>query len=322
MMLFSLSIKNMKKSIKDYGIYFFTLVIGVAIFYVFNSLETQTVMEQLSESTKSIIILMTRTLEIVSVFVAAVLGFLMVYANRFLIRRRKKEFGVYLLLGMGKGAVSRILFFETVFIGVISLAIGLCIGVFGAQLASIAVANMFQVDMSRFTFTFSPDAFGKTILYFSIMYVIVMIFNTVSVRRSRPIELLQSGRKNEELKMKNTTICTIVFLIAVLVLGHAYWQVTGGIEEMQYADALITPILEGIVATFLIFWSLSGLLLKFVMNTKRIYFRALHSFTLRQLHSKIHTCLLYTSYTGIIAVWHYRYVSRAGTFSACQEKRY
>ena len=164
MMLFSLSIKNMKKSIKDYGIYFFTLVIGVAIFYVFNSLETQTVMEQLSESTKSIIILMTRTLEIVSVFVAAVLGFLMVYANRFLIRRRKKEFGVYLLLGMGKGAVSRILFFETVFIGVISLAIGLCIGVFGAQLASIAVANMFQVDMSRFTFTFSPDAFGKTIL--------------------------------------------------------------------------------------------------------------------------------------------------------------
>ena len=300
MMLFSLSIKNMKKSIKDYGIYFFTLVIGVAIFYVFNSLETQTVMEQLSESTKSIIILMTRTLEIVSVFVAAVLGFLMVYANRFLIRRRKKEFGVYLLLGMGKGAVSRILFFETVFIGVISLAVGLCIGVFGAQLASIAVANMFQVDMSRFTFTFSSYAFGKTILYFSIMYVIVMIFNTVSVRRSRPIELLQSGRKNEELKMKNTTICTIVFLIAVLVLGHAYWQVTGGIEEMQYADALITPILEGIVATFLIFWSLSGLLLKFVMNTKGIYFRALHSFTLRQLHSKIHTMVFSMTVTCLM----------------------
>ncbi|RGS81681.1 FtsX-like permease family protein [Coprococcus sp. AF21-14LB] len=300
MMLFSLSIKNMKKSIKDYGIYFFTLVIGVAIFYVFNSLETQTVMEQLSESTKSIIILMTRTLEIVSVFVAAVIGFLMVYANRFLIRRRKKEFGVYLLLGMGKGAVSRILFFETVFIGVISLAVGLCIGVFGAQLASIAVANMFQVDMSRFTFTFSPDAFGKTILYFSIMYVIVMIFNTVSVRRSRPIELLQSGRKNEELKMKNTTICTIVFLIAVLVLGHAYWQVTGGVEEMQYADAFITPILEGIVATFLIFWSLSGLLLKFVMNAKRIYFRALHSFTLRQLHSKIHTMVFSMTVTCLM----------------------
>lgn len=300
MMLFSLSIKNMKKSIKDYGIYFFTLVIGVAIFYVFNSLETQTVMEQLSESTKSIITLMTRTLEIVSVFVAAVLGFLMVYANRFLIRRRKKEFGVYFLLGMGKGGVSRILFFETVFIGVISLAVGLCIGVFGAQLASITVANMFQVDMSRFTFTFSPDAFRKTILYFSMMYFIVMIFNTVSVRRSRPIELLQSGRKNEELKMKNTTSCTIVFLIAVLVLGHAYWQVTGGVEKLQYADALIVPILEGTVATFLIFWSLSGLLLKFVMNVKQIYFRALHSFTLRQLHSKVHTMVFSMTVTCLM----------------------
>ena len=194
MMLFSLSIKNMKKSIKDYGIYFFTLVIGVAIFYVFNSLETSSngAAERIYKIYYYINDTNTGNCKCVC---GSMLGFLMVYANRFLIRRRKKEFGVYLLLGMGKGAVSRILFFETVFIGVISLAIGLCIGVFGAQLASIAVANMFQVDMSRFTFTFSPDAFGKTILYFSIMYVIVMIFNTVSVRRSRPIELLVVGQE-------------------------------------------------------------------------------------------------------------------------------
>lgn len=297
---FSLSIKNMKKSLKDYGLYFFTLVVGVAIFYVFNSLQTQNIMEQLSESTRDILILLTRTLEYVSVFVSAVLGFLMIYANRFFIRRRKKEFGIYLLLGMGKGTVSRILFFETAFIGIISLAVGLGIGIFGSQLASIAVANMFEVDMSRFEFSFSADAFRKTILYFSMMYLIVMVFNTASVRKSRLIELFQSGRKNEELKMKNTTVCTVVFLIAALILGHAYWQVTGGIEKMHGGRSFLIPISEGTIATFLIFWSLSGLLLKFVMSVKGIYFRSLHSFTLRQLHSKIHTMVLSMTVTCLM----------------------
>ncbi len=100
-MLFKLSFKNITKSIKDYAIYFLTLVLGVAIFYMFNSLDSQEAMLQVSESTRSIIRLMIDMLGIVSVFVAIVLGLLIVYANSFLINRRKKEFGIYMTLRNG-----------------------------------------------------------------------------------------------------------------------------------------------------------------------------------------------------------------------------
>ena len=179
MMLFKLSIKNITKSIKDYAIYFFTLVLGVAIFYVFNAIDSQTVMLNVSSSTSEIIRLMTTILGGVSVFVSFILGFLIIYASRFLIKRRNKEFGIYLTLGMSKRKISLILFFETLIIGVISLGVGLALGIVLSQLMSILVANMFEADLTKFQFTFSSSAALKTLLYFSIMYLIVMIFNTI-----------------------------------------------------------------------------------------------------------------------------------------------
>ena len=161
MMLFKLSFRNLKKSFKDYTIYFLTLVLGVAIFYVFNALDSQGVMQSVSASTREIIQLMLAMLAGVSVFVSVILGFLIVYANNFLIRRRKKEFGVYLTLGMSRGAISRILLGETVLIGLISLGVGIVIGVFASQLMSILVARMFEADMSAYTFTFSPNQLRK-----------------------------------------------------------------------------------------------------------------------------------------------------------------
>ena len=129
MMLCKLSLKNIKKSIKDYAIYFFTLILGVAIFYVFNALDSQTVMMNVSSSTQELIDLMMSMLSGVSVFVSFILGFLIIYASRFLMKRRNREFGVYLTLGMSKRKISLILFFETLFIGVLSLIVGLAFGV-------------------------------------------------------------------------------------------------------------------------------------------------------------------------------------------------
>ena len=147
-MLFKLSVKNIRKSLKDYAIYFMTLILGVAIFYIFNSLDSQQAMTDLSSSTKEIIRLMITMLGGVSVFVSCILAFLIVYANNFLIRRRKKEFGVYMTLGMGKGQISRILVGETFLIGLLSLAVGLFIGVLGAQFMSVLVVKMPHIPCS------------------------------------------------------------------------------------------------------------------------------------------------------------------------------
>ncbi len=288
-MLFKLSLKNISKSIKDYAIYFFTLILGVAIFYVFNAIDDQSVMMKVSSTTAEIIKLMTNVLSGVSVFVSIVLAFLIVYASRFLIKRRNKEFGVYLTLGMSKKKISLILFIETLIIGIVSLVVGLGIGFLLSQLMSILVANMFEADLTRFQFVFSTNACIKTLIYFSIMYFVVMIFNTINISKCKLIDLMHSNKKSEKIKLKNPLFCTIVFIISCIALGFAYYQVTGGIEKMTYANSIFVPMGIGAVSTFFVFWSLSGLLLKIFISMKNTYYKGLNSFTLRQFSSKINT---------------------------------
>ena len=288
-MLFKLSLKNISKSIKDYAIYFFTLILGVAIFYVFNAIGDQTVMMKVSSTTAEIIKLMTNVLSGVSVFVSIILAFLIVYASRFLIKRRNKEFGVYLTLGMSKKKISLILFIETLIIGIVSLVVGLGIGFLLSQLMSILVANMFEADLTRFQFVFSPNACIKTLIYFSIMYFVVMIFNTINISKCKLIDLMHSNKKSEKIKLKNPLFCTIVFIISCIALGFAYYQVTGGIEKMANANSIFVPIGIGAISTFFVFWSLSGLLLKIFISMKNTYYKGLNSFTLRQFSSKINT---------------------------------
>lgn len=288
-MLCRLSLKNIRKSVKDYAIYFFTLILGVAIFYVFNSIESQTVMMNVSKYTYQIIDMMNSILSGVSVFVSCILGFLIIYASRFLIKRRNKEFGIYLTLGMSKRKISLILFFETLFIGIISLGVGLLVGVCLSQLMSILVANMFEADMTRFKFVFSSSAFVKTIIYFAIIYLFVMVFNTINVSRCKLIDLLHANRKSEKIKLKNPAVCTVIFIVSAAVLGYAYYLVTGGIEKMESMEEILIPIALGSISTFFIFWSLSGLLLRMFMSVKKLYYKDLNSFTLRQISSKINT---------------------------------
>ncbi len=289
MMLCKLSIKNITKSMKDYAIYFFTLILGVAIFYVFNAIDSQTVMFKVSGRTYEIIKLMTSILSAISVFVSFILGFLIIYASRFLIKRRNKEFAIYLTLGMSKRKISLILFFETLLIGLISLIIGLGLGVVLSQLMSILVTNMFEADMTKFQFVFSQSACLKTLIYFGIMYLIVIIFNTIIINKYKLIDLLSSSKKSEKVKLKNPYVCIVIFIISVIVLGLAYYLVTDGFEKLTTADQILIPIIMGIASTFTLFWSMSGLILKLVMSLKNIYYKGLNSFIVRQISSKINT---------------------------------
>ncbi len=274
---------------KDYAIYFLTLVLGVAIFYMFNSLDSQQAMLQVSQSQREIIKLMITMLGMVSVFVAVILGLLIVYANNFLINRRKKEFGIYMTLGMGRRQISKIILMETIFVGIISLMVGLVIGVFASQFMSILVAKMFEADMSEFQFIFSKEACIKTCIYFAVMYVFVMLFNTITVSRYKLINLLNASKKNEKIKIKNPVISALIFLLSSAILGFAYWKVTGDVKAISEFKKLLPPILMGVVGTIGIFWSLSGFILQIVQKRKNIYLKDTNMFVLRQINNKINT---------------------------------
>lgn len=278
-------------NVKDYAIYFFTLVLGVAIFYVFNAIETQTAMLRISADTRQVVQLMSKMIAGVSVFIAFVLGFLIIYASRFLMKRRNKEFGLYLILGMGKRKVSTMLFIETLIIGLVSLVVGLLAGIGISQLTSVLVANMFDADMSSYSFVFSGSAFAKTCLYFAIIYVVVIIFNTFIISKCKLIDLFQNGRKSENVKIKNPWVSVIVFLISVVSLGYAYHAVITDINDM-YMNDLYKWIVVGCVATVLFFWSVSGMLFRIVSSMKNVYYKGLNTFVVRQMSSRVNTNVL------------------------------
>lgn len=288
-MLFKLSFRNMKKSFKDYAIYFLTLVLGVAIFYMFNSLDSQQAMIEVSQSTREMIQLLIQMLGMVSVFIAIVLGFLIVYANNFLINRRKREFGIYMSLGMGRRQISGIILLETILIGILSLAVGLFIGIFASQFMSILVAKLFEADMSEFTFVFSKDACIKTCIYFAVMYIAVIIFNTLTISRYKLINLLTAVKKNEKVKLKNPIISILIFIASSVLLGYAYYLVTGGVYELRTGEQLLKPILMGVIGTVGVFWSLSGFILRLIQTRKSVYLKGTNMFVLRQLNNKINT---------------------------------
>lgn len=294
-MLFKISLKNIRKSLKDYTVYFFTLILGVAIFYVFNAIDSQSVMLDVRANVMDIIKLMNDILSGVSVFVSCILGFLIIYASRFLIKRRNKEFGIYLTLGMSKRKISVILFFETLLIGIVSLVAGLVIGTILSQFMSVIVANMFDADMTKFKFIFSMKACVKTLIYFAIMYVLVMIFNTFSISRCKLIDLLNAGKKTEKVTMKNPVVCTIVFVIGVGILSYAYWMVTRGVKSINIINKIGIPIALGCVATFLIFWSVSGFMIRIFTSIKSVYYKGVNSFVLRQFCSRINTTVFSTT---------------------------
>lgn len=287
-MYFKLAYSNIKKSYKDYTIYFLTLILAVCIFYSFNSIDSQKALIDMKSSNANYITKITELMSGVSVFVSVILGSLILYANNFLIKKRKKELGIYMTLGMGKRKISRILVTETSIVGVISLVAGLILGMAASQVLSAFTLKLFEVAMNEYKFTVSISAIGKTILYFGIMFLLVMIFNAFVISKYKIIDLLAADRKNENIKFKNPFIYLSSFVLSAASLVFAYGTILKiGIDTR---NPMFKPsLILSIVGTVLFFFSLSGVILYIVNNNKKVYFKGLNIFVVKQINSKVNT---------------------------------
>lgn len=290
-MFYKLALQNVKKSIRDYTIYFLTLTFGVCLFYAFNSLDSQEVMHRLTSDSRDIMEMLVNMLGGISIFISVILGFLIIYANRFLMKRRKKELGIYMTLGMRKFTISRILTIETLVIGIFSLAVGLIAGVFAAQGLSVLTAQMFEVRLDEFHFVFSNAALIKTLIYFGIIFLVVMLFNGITVSKFKLINLLNAAKKNETLRVKSLWLSVVLFILAVACLATAYTVIIQ-VGLFVWNNTVLMCIILGIIGTFLFFLSLSGFLLRAVKGCKTLYYKGLNMFILRQINSKVTTTFI------------------------------
>ncbi|MCR1973796.1 ABC transporter permease [Clostridium sporogenes] len=277
-----IALQNIRKSYKDYTIYFLTLILAVCIFYSFNSIESQKVLIQIKFMSE-----IMKGISGVSVLVSIILGGLIVYANNFLIKRRKKELGIYMILGMGKRKISRILVTETFIVGVISLVGGLILGIGVSQGLSTFTLKLFDVGMDEYKFIVSTSAIGKTILYFGTMFLLVMIFNVFVISKYKVIDLLIANIKNEDIKLKNPFIYLLTFALCVISLGFSYKSLLELRFDLERNMSI--PIALAIVGTVLFFFSLAGVILYVTNKNKKIYFKGLNMFVLKQMNSKVNT---------------------------------
>lgn len=289
-----IALNNVKKSFKDYTIYFLTLTFAVCIFYSFNSIDSQSVMADMNAGQTEYVKTMGKLISVISIGVSVILGGLIIYATKFLINRRKKEFGIYMILGMGKRKMSKILFFETLYIGIISLVAGLLLGMLFAQVLSIFTAKLFAVQMTKYSFIISTSAILKTILYFGIMYLLVMIFNVVIVSRYKLIDLLSASKKNEKVKIRNPFLATFILIASLIILGYAYYLIN--IAGLNFYDSKFkVSIALGIIGTAFFFYGIGCVMFFVLRNNKNIYLSGLNIFNIRQITSKFNTNFISTT---------------------------
>lgn len=294
-MLCKLAWGNVRRAGRDYLVYLLTLTLGVTVFYAFNTISMQVDIAGIDE--EGLAQVMGSMLGDLTYFLAGVMAFLMVYANNFIMKRRKKEFGLYQVLGMGRGRVATIMALETVIVSVVAFVAGIVLGVGLSQLMTFFTASLFKTQIANFHFFFSMHAFNLTLVCMLVMFVLTLLLNLRAVRRTKLIELMGAERRNESIKTRNPWIAIAIFVVGAVLVGVAYYRLLRDGFPLTATDSKLQEAMNqfGIttamvtVGTFALFWGLSGMLIKLLQSLRGVYWRGLNMFTVRQLAAKVNT---------------------------------
>lgn len=294
-MLCKLAWGNVRRADRDYLVYLLTLTLGVTVFYAFNTISMQVDIAGIDE--EGLAQVMGSMLGDLTYFLAGVMAFLMVYANNFIMKRRKKEFGLYQVLGMGRGRVATIMAIETVIVSVVAFVAGIVLGVGLSQLMTFFTASLFKTQIANFHFFFSMHAFNLTLACMLVMFVLTLLLNLRAVRRTKLIELMGAERRNESIKTRNPWIAIAIFAVGAVLVGVAYYRLLRDGFPLTATDSKLQEAMNqfGIttamvtVGTFALFWGLSGMLIKLLQSLRGVYWRGLNMFTVRQLAAKVNT---------------------------------
>lgn len=290
-MLCKLAWGNVRRAGRDYLVYLITLALGITVFYAFNTISEQAtsagIGKELGDTIAGIVSGLT-------IFLAAVMGFLMVYANNFIMKRRKQQFGLYQVLGMGRGQVALIMTLETAIVSLGALAIGLACGIGLSQLMTFFTASLFRTQIANFHFFVSADAALFTVECLAAIFFVTLVFNLRVVAKAKVIDLMGARRSNETVAVRNPWVSAALFVMGCVLVGVAYARlVHDGLPVMmdsqeEMSHFYITTGLV-VVGTILLFFGLSGFLLKALQAARGLWWRGLNMFTLRQLAAKVNT---------------------------------
>lgn len=261
-----LAFDGIRKNKRLYFPYILTCVGMVAMYYIISFLQSAEVLSYMRGSANMRIMLL-----IGSIIIAIFAAIFLFYTNSFLIRRRKKEFGLYNILGMGKRNIGLIIFWESFIITIISLVLGLIVGVLFSKLAELGIVNLLQ-EKVIYTLSISFTAIYRTTIVFFIIFTLLFLNTLRQVKLSSAINLINSENVGEKAPKANW----LLGVLGGIILAIAYYLSITTLSPMQAIPKFFIAVIMVIVATYLLFISGSVLFCRILQNNKKYYYKANH----------------------------------------------
>lgn len=279
-MLFKLSRHSMKKMLKDYMVLLIGLVISISIFYMFQTMAMN------SEFTKdnSLISSIRLVFWVGAILLSFITVFYIIYANSFLLTLRRKELGMYMMLGAKKKKVAQLLFIETFGMGIVSIIIGILVGIVIASVAGNFLMNGMEISAKgNYASVYTP-AILVTSIFFLILFFITGLMNSFRLLRKTELELIREDETQDEVK-KSKTRTVIMTVLGVLLVSTGYYFMVN-IKMFAELGFIIATIVTT-VGTYFIFSSLLPLFVMKIKGNKKRNETGLNSFTYAQLRFRV-----------------------------------
>lgn len=261
---FRLAAVNIRKNGRVYLPYLLTCILTIAMYYIMKSLS-------LNEGLHSVHAAVSTTLMLGSIVIAIFAFIFLFYTNSFLMKNRKKEFGLYQILGMEKRHLSRVIACESLYVALLSFVGGLGVGMLLDKLMYLTIAKIIRVEVSL-NYYISVDSIRYTLVLFTVLFVLILLNSLRTVSFSKPIELLKGGNAGE----KEPKVKWLAALLGIICLGGGYYL---AVTIENPVDALVlffVAVILVIAGTYLLFMAGSIALLKLLKKNKRYYYRPNH----------------------------------------------
>lgn len=259
--------QGIRKNAETYLPYLLMGILMVGVSYIMNYLTRPALMGALSMGGTTLMVLQMGKI-VISVFSVIFLY----YCNSFLIRRRMKEFGLYNILGMGKGNIARVMLWETLLTALLVFAGGLLLGLSLSRLVEMALINLLHADYTVPMELFYPNGVTWVLLLFGGIYVLILLANLLRMRLSNPVALLKSENTGEKPPKANW----FFGLIGLLILLSAYYVAAVSQSPLEALIFFFIAVLMVIVATYLLLVSGSVTLCRMLRRNKRYYYQTRH----------------------------------------------
>lgn len=296
MMFVKLILRNLKRSTKEYAIYLMTLVIAVMLMYAFNGVSLSSEIQELSKHMDSLFTMVVGS----SIVIVFVLGWLIYYISNFILQKRSREFGMYMLMGMSRKEVSRMFLLEQICMGVLAIVIGCMLGTLVYQLIQAIIMNMFQRDYS-FSISFSSKGAGLTILYFIGMYALELLRERHYLKKHSIHDLMYNERKNQKMK-RNKKLSVFMVLIGIVMFLLGLKELDLSMANQMAGLGFIASIFLIIASIFCFYFGLSYVISDFFHKHKKLKYRGNTLYLSAQICTRLQTGRMVLSLLSILTL--------------------